>query len=91
MNVGEYVRYKTQAFEAVKAAYDSLASEHEAVILEGAGSPGEVNLKRHDIVNMGMARYAGAPVFLPGILTGAGFSRRSSERWKCSPSGSGGW
>lgn len=72
MNVGEYVRYKPEAFEAVKRAYDSLASEHEAVVLEGAGSPGEVNLKRHDIVNMGMARYAGAPVLLAGDIDRGG-------------------
>ena len=55
MGVAEYVRYKPQAFAAAKACYDSLAAEFDAVILEGAGSPGEVNLKSHDIVNMRMA------------------------------------
>ncbi len=61
MDVMEYVNYKPRAFDAVKTAYDSLASEHDVMVLEGAGSPGEVNLKHHDIVNMRMAQYAAAP------------------------------
>jgi len=72
MDVMEYVRYKAQAFEAVKAAYDSMASEYDVMVLEGAGSPGEVNLKHHDIVNMSMARYAGAPVLLVGDIDRGG-------------------
>ena len=61
MRVGEYVRYKPQAFAAAKECYDSLAAEYDAIVLEGAGTPGEVNLKSHDIVNMHMAEYAEAP------------------------------
>ena len=72
MNVGEYIRFKPRAFEAAKAAFDSLAAENDAVILEGAGSPAEVNLKRHDIVNMPMARYADAPVLLVGDIDRGG-------------------
>jgi len=72
MNVGEYIRYKPKAFEIAKQAFDSLASAHDAVVLEGAGSPAEVNLKRHDIVNMQMARYAGAPVLLVGDIDRGG-------------------
>jgi L-threonine-O-3-phosphate decarboxylase len=55
MAVGEYVRYKPEAFRKVQEAYDSLAAEYDAVVLEGAGSPAEINLKHHDIVNMRMA------------------------------------
>jgi adenosylcobyric acid synthase len=69
---GQYVRYKPQAFAAAKAAYDSLAAEFDVVVLEGAGSPAEVNLKSHDIVNMHMARHAGAPVLLVGDLDRGG-------------------
>ncbi len=72
MNVGDYIRYKPKAFEVAKQAFDSLASDYDAVILEGAGSPAEVNLKRHDIVNMAMARYAKAPVLLVGDIDRGG-------------------
>jgi adenosylcobyric acid synthase len=72
MNVIEYVRYKPTAFKAAKEAYDSLAREFDVMVLEGAGSPGEVNLKHHDIVNMQMAQYAHAPVLLVGDIDRGG-------------------
>nr|VFK25441.1 MAG: adenosylcobyric acid synthase (glutamine-hydrolysing) [Candidatus Kentron sp. MB]VFK29086.1 MAG: adenosylcobyric acid synthase (glutamine-hydrolysing) [Candidatus Kentron sp. MB]VFK74669.1 MAG: adenosylcobyric acid synthase (glutamine-hydrolysing) [Candidatus Kentron sp. MB] len=72
MDVGAYFRYKREAFESVRAAYDSLASEVDVMVLEGAGSPGEVNLKRHDIVNMGMAAHAESPVVIVGDIDRGG-------------------
>lgn len=72
MDVMAWLRYKDVARRAAHAAYDSLASEYEVILLEGAGSPGEVNLKRHDIVNMGMARHAQAPVLLVGDIDRGG-------------------
>jgi adenosylcobyric acid synthase len=72
MSVMEYVGYKNTAWQAVCSCYDELATEYEAVILEGAGSPGEVNLKHHDIVNMRMAQYAGAKVLLVGDIDRGG-------------------
>ena len=72
MSVLAYDRYKEIAWDAVKHCYDSLASEYQAIILEGAGSPGEVNLKRTDIVNMKMAAYAKAPVLLVGDIDRGG-------------------
>jgi len=72
MSVEEYVAYKPTAFAAAKAAYDSLAADYDVVILEGAGSPAEVNLKSHDIVNMQMARYAHSPVLLVGDIDRGG-------------------
>jgi cobyric acid synthase CobQ len=72
MDVNEYIRYKPQAFETVKKAYASLASEVDAVVMEGAGSPAEVNLKHHDIVNMKMAEFARAPVILVGDIDRGG-------------------
>jgi cobyric acid synthase CobQ len=72
MDVMEYVRFKPKAFVAAKEAYDSLASEYDAIVLEGAGSPAEVNLKHHDIVNMEMARHASAPVLLVGDIDRGG-------------------
>lgn len=64
MRVGEYLRYKPTAWKAVRRAYDSLAAGMDVMVLEGAGSPAEINLKAHDIVNMRMARHAGALVAL---------------------------
>ncbi|MBC15881.1 MAG: threonine-phosphate decarboxylase [Desulfovibrio sp.] len=72
MSVREYVRYKPRAWEAVKTAYDSLANEYDVIVLEGAGSPAEVNLKHHDIVNMAMAKYADARVLLAGDIDRGG-------------------
>lgn len=64
MRVGEYLRYKPEAWKAVRRAYRSLAAGMDVMVLEGAGSPAEINLKAHDIVNMRMARHAGAKVLL---------------------------
>ena len=72
MGVAGYDRYKAQAVAAVESCYDALAAEFDAVILEGAGSPGEVNLKSRDIVNMRMARYARAPVLIVGDIDRGG-------------------
>ncbi|MGO8703049.1 MAG: cobyric acid synthase [Candidatus Brocadiia bacterium] len=72
MGVAGYDRYKEQAVAAVESCYDALAAEFDAVILEGAGSPGEVNLKSRDIVNMRMARYARAPVLIVGDIDRGG-------------------
>jgi cobyric acid synthase CobQ len=72
MNVTEYIDYKPHAFAVAKQALDELRSEHDVVVLEGAGSPAEVNLKRHDIVNMAMAQYSNAPVLLVGDIDRGG-------------------
>ena len=72
MRVAEYVAYKPQAWGAVCECYDSLAAEFDAMLIEGAGSPGEVNLKSHDIVNMRMAEYARSPVLIVGDIDRGG-------------------
>lgn len=72
MDVAAYIRYKPEAFAAARGAYDALAREADVMVLEGAGSPAEVNLKHHDIVNMAMARHAGAPVLLVGDIDRGG-------------------
>jgi len=72
MRVNDYIRYKPEAFDVAKQCYDSLAADFDAIVLEGAGSPAEVNLKHHDIVNMQMARYAEAPVLLVGDIDRGG-------------------
>lgn len=72
MRVGEYFAFKPKAFIAAQQAYDSLAAQVDVMILEGAGSPAEINLKPHDIVNMNMARYARAKVLLVGDIDRGG-------------------
>jgi len=64
MRVKDYIAYKPTAAAAVREAYASLAAGRDAMVIEGAGSPAEVNLKAHDIVNMAMARLAEAKVLL---------------------------
>lgn len=68
----EYFTSKRKLWPIVQNAYDSLAAEHEVMVLEGAGSPGEINLKSADIVNMNMARHARASVLLTGDIDRGG-------------------
>ena len=68
----DYYKRKRELFSTVKKAYDSLADEYDCVILEGAGSPGEINLKQNDIVNMNMARHAKTNVLLVGDIDRGG-------------------
>lgn len=64
MPAAEYYRYKTQLIPAIMQAYDTLSAQSDVMVIEGAGSPAEINLKAQDIVNMGMAKMAKAPVLL---------------------------
>jgi cobyric acid synthase CobQ len=68
----QYIKMKGELASRVKAAYHSLAAQFDVVILEGAGSASEINLKRHDIVNSAMAREAGANVILVGDIDRGG-------------------
>lgn len=72
MNARTYVKYKEKLKDVVRKSYKRLAGEYELVVIEGAGSPAEINLKSHDIVNMQMAAYAGAPVILVGDIDKGG-------------------
>jgi adenosylcobyric acid synthase len=56
----------------VRESYQTLASNHQVIVLEGAGSPAEINLKQHDIVNMRMAAMADAPCLLVGDIDRGG-------------------
>lgn len=56
--------YSLKAFAAVKAALQKLSAEFDTIVIEGAGSPAEVNLKANDIVNMRVAKFLNAPVIL---------------------------
>ena len=72
MRAADYFRYKKRLIPRIMEAYRSLAQEYDILVLEGAGSPAEINLKSDDIVNMGMAKLAGAPVLLAGDIDRGG-------------------
>jgi adenosylcobyric acid synthase len=72
MRADEYLRYKRTAGREARRAYYSLAAESGVMVLEGAGSPAEINLRAHDIVNMSMARHARAKVLLAADIDRGG-------------------
>ena len=72
MSAVEYEQYKPRLREDLKRIYDELESEYDAVVIEGAGSPAEINLHDGDIVNMAMAKTADAPVILIGDINPGG-------------------
>ena len=69
---GEYYRRKGELWSVVTAALDRLRERYDLVIMEGAGSAAEINLRESDIVNMAVARYASAPVLLVGDIDRGG-------------------
>lgn len=72
MTAREYYASRARAWEAVKQSYDRLSEKYELIIMEGAGSPAEINLMSTDIVNMSAAKYAKAPVILVGDIDKGG-------------------
>ena len=72
MPAKEYFRCKKALIPDILRAYDGLASEFDIIVIEGAGSPAEINLKADDIVNMGLARLVDAPVLLAGDIDRGG-------------------
>jgi adenosylcobyric acid synthase len=64
MNARDYHQYKTVAMDAVLASHQRLRAQYDAVIVEGAGSPAEINLRDRDIANMGFAEAVDCPVVL---------------------------
>ncbi len=72
MRAGEYFRRKKEFIPAIMEAYKELERKYDIIVIEGAGSPVELNLKKDDIVNMGMAKLAGVPVLLTGDIDRGG-------------------
>ena len=72
MSAMEYDRFKPRLREMIRDIYTDLENEMDAVVIEGAGSPAEINLKDGDIVNMSMAKTADAPVILIGDINPGG-------------------
>lgn len=72
MRAMDYFKKKREYIPVIRRAYETLAAEYDIVVIEGAGSPAEINLKKDDIVNMGMAEIADAPVLLVGDIDRGG-------------------
>ena len=72
MPAASYFKYKKQLVPEIMKAYRSLEEEYDIIVIEGAGSPAEINLKKNDIVNMGMAKMVDAPVLLAGDIDRGG-------------------
>ena len=64
LSAQDYYKMKNQLAPEVMKAFNHLAEENDIIVIEGAGSPAEINLAENDIVNMGMAKMAHAPVIL---------------------------
>ena len=72
MSAADYFACKKKLVPDILAAYHRLEERCDIIVIEGAGSPAEINLKADDIVNMGMARMAGSPVLLAGDIDRGG-------------------
>ena len=72
MKARDYFAYKKKLIPDILHAYQKLDEEYDIIVIEGAGSPAEINLKQDDIVNMGMAKLAKAPVLLVGDIDRGG-------------------
>jgi adenosylcobyric acid synthase len=68
MSAREYHAYQPHLLAIIQESFQRLLQEHDIVVIEGAGSPAEINLRPFDIVNMAMARMASAPVILVGDI-----------------------
>jgi len=72
MSATEYHAFKKEAVRFVLESYKRLSDEYDVIVIEGAGSPAEINLRDNDIANMGLAELVDAPVFLIGDIDRGG-------------------
>lgn len=68
----DYFARKKALMPQILESFDSLAEENDVIVIEGAGSPAEINLAENDIVNMGLARAVSSPVLLAGDIDPGG-------------------
>lgn len=72
MAAKDYFTYKPKLLPAIREAFRKLSEKADIIVIEGAGSPAEINLRENDIVNMGMAELVDAPVLLVGDIDRGG-------------------
>lgn len=72
MSARDYFAYKKKLIPKIMESFEILEENHDIIVIEGAGSPAEINLKQDDIVNMGLAKLLNAPVLLVGDIDRGG-------------------
>ncbi|MBI4684414.1 MAG: cobyric acid synthase [Nitrospirae bacterium] len=72
MRADEYYSFKDKAWDAVTKAYERLSKKYDLIVIEGAGSPAEINLSKDEVVNMRVARHTNSPVILVGDIDKGG-------------------
>jgi adenosylcobyric acid synthase len=82
MSAREYYAAKDRLWPRVTAAYDRLAQDFDMIVLEGAGSPVEINLSEHDLTNLRMARYAEATIVLVADIERGGVFAQLVGTWE---------
>jgi len=82
MSIQEYYAFQAQAWRGITESYRRLATEYDAIVLEGAGSPVEINLRDHDLVNMRMADHADAVVLLVADIERGGVFAQLIGTWE---------
>ena len=86
LRAGAYYQHKRDLWPVVTSALDRLRTKYDVVIIEGAGSPAEINLRAGDIVNMAVAHYAQTPVLLVGDIDRGGiFAQLLGTLWLLEP------
>lgn len=82
LSAGDYYSHRQELWRSVTESIDRLKSHYELIIMEGAGSPAEINLKQNDIVNLAAARYASVPCLLAGNIDRGGvFAQLLGTLW----------
>ncbi|MBI5969887.1 MAG: cobyric acid synthase [Deltaproteobacteria bacterium] len=72
MTAAEYHSFKSDAMQSVSESFDRLSNAYDVIVMEGAGSPAEVNLRANDIANMGVALMTNSPVIIAGDIDRGG-------------------
>ncbi|MAN46671.1 MAG: cobyric acid synthase [Alphaproteobacteria bacterium] len=72
MDAAKYMAHRSELMTPVMQSFERLAAKHDLILIEGAGSPAEINLRDRDIANMGFAQKAGIPVCLIGDIEKGG-------------------
>ncbi len=72
MTARDYYAFRSTAWDAVTKAWEIMSKEYELIVIEGAGSPAEINLMKEEVVNMAVARHTDSPVLLIGDIDRGG-------------------